>query len=131
MTITRDDIRAADGAGTLNEAQAVSIVALSDARRGAREKLQGLDEPFELLRGFNEVFIVVGLAILCGGWIAVATILLEGQAAMATLMLGFGLVLLGATWEKLRGWLMGALPGFPGKDRLPPWGLATTEDLTT
>ncbi len=359
MTITRDDIRAAVAAGQIDERQAASIVALSDARRGARENLQGLDEPFELFRGFNEVFIVVGLSILFGGWIALTgvsyifsetprlawtvygvigmgvvallaryftirrrmiapsialsimfalsavqvatalagqigmedtsrsamtfglstvamffywimfrvpfvmaiialgvfataaslfvlggaelsnprdffllsnegplavltvalgligfgvamrfdmsdphrvtrrslngfwlhivaapaivntvaltllerealgaqvlllaflsliavvaviidrrsflvagvgyvvvltTILLEGQAAMATLMLGFGLVLLGATWEKLRSWLMGALPGFPGKDRLPPWGLTTTEDTAT
>ncbi|MBS8224882.1 hypothetical protein [Vannielia litorea] len=68
MTITRDDIRAAVGAGKISEAQATAIVALSDARRGARENLQGLDEPFELFKGFNEIFIVVGLTILYAGW---------------------------------------------------------------
>ncbi|MCO6384175.1 hypothetical protein [Oceanicola sp. 502str15] len=68
MTITRDDIRAAVGAGKISEAQATAIVSLSDARRGARENLDGLDEPFELFKGFNEIFIVVGLWILYAGW---------------------------------------------------------------
>lgn len=71
MSITRDDIRAAVGAGTISEAQAASLVALADARRGARENLDGLDEPFELFKGFNEIFIVVGLSILFAGWVGV------------------------------------------------------------
>ncbi|MBM7067235.1 hypothetical protein [Actibacterium sp. 188UL27-1] len=68
MSLTRDDIRAAVQNGTITEAQAAGIVALSDARRGARENLHGLDEPFELFKGFNEIFIVVGLSILYAGW---------------------------------------------------------------
>lgn len=68
MTITRDDIRAAVGAGKISEAQAAAITSLSDARRGARENLAGLDEPFELFRGFNEIFVVIGLAILYAGY---------------------------------------------------------------
>ncbi|MEL6523612.1 MAG: hypothetical protein AAFQ66_21735 [Pseudomonadota bacterium] len=68
MSLTRDDIRAAIQNGTITEAQAAGIVALSDARRGARENLSGLDEPFELFKGFNEIFIVVGLTILYSGW---------------------------------------------------------------
>jgi len=72
MTITRDDIRAAVGAGKISEAQANAIVALSDARRGARENLEGLDEPFELFKGFNEIFIVIGLVILYAGWSGIA-----------------------------------------------------------
>ena len=68
MSITRDDIRAAVGAGKISEAQGAAIVALAEARRGARENLQGLDEPFELFKGFNEIFIVVGLTILFVGW---------------------------------------------------------------
>ncbi|SIO20161.1 hypothetical protein [Vannielia litorea] len=68
MSITGDDIRAAVGAGKISEAQATAIVALADARRGARENLDGLDEPFELFKGFNEIFIVVGLTILFVGW---------------------------------------------------------------
>ncbi|MBC6437787.1 MAG: hypothetical protein GDA52_06550 [Rhodobacteraceae bacterium] len=66
--LTRDDIRAAVGAGMMSEAQAVSLIALADMRRGARAHISGTDEPFELFRGFNEIFIVVGLVILYSGW---------------------------------------------------------------
>ena len=68
MSLTSDDLRAAVQNGTITEAQAAGIIALSDARRGARENLSGLDEPFELFKGFNEIFIVVGLSILYAGW---------------------------------------------------------------
>jgi hypothetical protein len=67
--INRDDVRAAVGAGMISEAQAASLLALSDARRGAREHMSGLDEPFELFKGFNEIFIVVGLSIFFVGWL--------------------------------------------------------------
>lgn len=69
--IGTDDIRAAVGAGLLTESQAASLTALADSRRGAREGLGPGDEPFELFRGFNEVFVMVGLAILAAGWIGV------------------------------------------------------------
>lgn len=69
--IDRDDIRAAVGAGLLSEAQAASLAALADSRRGARENLEPGDEPFELFKGFNEIFIVIGLLILTSGWVAV------------------------------------------------------------
>ncbi|WP_397541636.1 hypothetical protein [Roseovarius salis] len=68
--IGRDDLRAGVSAGILSEAQAASLASLADSRRGARENLAPGDEPFELFRGFNEIFIVVGLAILATGWIA-------------------------------------------------------------
>ncbi len=71
--ISRDDLRAAVGSGLLTEAQAASLSALSDSRRGAREDLAPGDEPFELFKGFNEIFIVVGLLILASGWVAVNT----------------------------------------------------------
>lgn len=67
--INRDDLRAAVGAGMISEAQAASLLVLSDARRGVRDHMSGLDEPFELFKGFNEIFIVVGLSILFMGWI--------------------------------------------------------------
>ncbi len=98
MSITRDDIRAAVGAGKISEAQATAIIALSDARRGARENLGGLDEPFELFKGFNEIFIVVGLTILYAGWTgltgistylassSMVSLLLCGLAGMAALV---------------------------------------------
>lgn len=69
--IERDDLRAAVGAGIVTEAQAVSLAGLADSRRGARSDLAIGDEPFELFKGFNEIFIVVGLLILATGWIGV------------------------------------------------------------
>lgn len=69
--INRDDLRAAVGSGLIGEAQAASLAALADSRRGARENLTPGDEPFELFKGFNEIFIVIGLLILAAGWVAV------------------------------------------------------------
>lgn len=66
--LTKDDLRAAVAAGTITEAQAASVLTLSEARRGARENIDGLNEPFELFKGFNEIFIVVGLVILFSGY---------------------------------------------------------------
>ncbi len=74
MTIAPDDLRAAVGAGLLTEAQAVGLKALADKRRGARHDLAPGDEPFELFRGFNEIFIVVGLIILAMGWMGVSAV---------------------------------------------------------
>ena len=70
--IDTDDIRAAVGSGLLTEGQAASLTALAHSRKGAREDLQLGDEPFELFRGFNEIFIMVGLIILGAGWAGVA-----------------------------------------------------------
>ncbi|WP_308916263.1 hypothetical protein [Jannaschia sp. LMIT008] len=67
--IDRDDLRAAVAAGTITEAQAARIVDLSAMRRDARVGASGADEPFALFRGFNEIFILVGLAILGFGWL--------------------------------------------------------------
>lgn len=72
-TITPDDLRAAVAAGVLSEAQGARLTALSHSRRSARENLQPGDEPFELFKGFNEIFIVVGLAILTTGWLGAIT----------------------------------------------------------
>lgn len=77
--VTRDDLRAAISAGILSEAQAARLTTLADSRRGARENLAAGDEPFELFKGFNEIFIVVGLAILTTGWLG-ATALWIGDS---------------------------------------------------
>ena len=69
--IERDDLKAAIGAGIVTEAQAASLATLADSRRGARENLTPGDEPFELFKGFNEIFIVIGLLILSVGWMGV------------------------------------------------------------
>jgi len=71
--IGRDDLKAAVGSGLISESQAASLTALADSRSGARSDLAAGDEPFELFRGFNEIFIVVGLVILAAGWFGVAT----------------------------------------------------------
>lgn len=72
--IERDDLRAAVAAGVVNEGQATQLITLADSRRGARENLENGDEPFELFKGFNEIFIVVGLAILATGWVAFSAV---------------------------------------------------------
>lgn len=66
--IENDDIRAGIAAGILTEKQAAALVALSHSRKGARENLHPGDEPFELFKGFNEIFIIIGLMILTLGW---------------------------------------------------------------
>lgn len=79
--IARDDIRAAVASGLLSEKQAAGLIALSDSRRGAREDLAVGDEPFELFKGFNEIFIVIGLLILSIGWWGVVAVILGEQMA--------------------------------------------------
>ena len=77
--IDTDDIRAAVGAGLLSESQAASLTALAHSRQGAREGLDPGDEPFELFRGFNEIFIMVGLVILAAGWAGVVGWAIYGE----------------------------------------------------
>ncbi|MFM2391530.1 MAG: hypothetical protein RLZZ437_3085 [Pseudomonadota bacterium] len=72
--MTPDDLRAGVAAGIVTEAQAASLSALAHSRAGARENLAAGDEPFELFKGFNEIFIVVGLCILALGYAGVAGI---------------------------------------------------------
>ena len=67
--IETNDIRASVAAGILSEKQAAALTALAHSRKGAREGLAPGDEPFELFKGFNEIFIIVGLAILAFGWL--------------------------------------------------------------
>lgn len=76
--IEQEDIRAAVGSGLLSEAQAASLLALAHSRRGARENLAPGDEPFELFKGFNEIFIVIGLLILASGYAAVTGLSIAG-----------------------------------------------------
>jgi hypothetical protein len=38
------------------------------------------------------------------------------------IVLGAVITAIGTWWVQLRGWLMGVLPDFPGKSRLPPYG---------
>ena len=81
--IQQDDLRAAVGAGIVTEAQAASLAQLAHARSGARKDLTPGDEPFELFKGFNEIFIVIGLTILAIGWGAVIGVVV-GLSASGT-----------------------------------------------
>lgn len=67
--ITAEDLRAAVAAGQLSEAQAAGLKTLAETRAGMR---QAEDEPFELFRGFSEIFVTVGLGILIAGGFGLA-----------------------------------------------------------
>lgn len=70
MTIAPDDLRAAVAAGVLTEAQAANVMTIAQDRLGHRQHMTNDDEPFEFFRGFSEIFISVGLAILLSGILA-------------------------------------------------------------
>lgn len=81
MTISTDDLRAAVTRGILTEAQSAQLIGLSEARRAAKANVEPAEEPFVLFKGFNEIFVVVGLTILFVGWVGVATLMgLNSQA---------------------------------------------------
>ena len=70
------------------------------------------------------------LVAVVGYVVALAITIVQGQAFFVILILGAGLVLLGAQWEALRRCVMRALPSFPGKDRLPPYDLIQQESAS-
>jgi len=107
--IERDDLRAAVGSGLISEKQAAGLTSLADSRRGARENLHPGDEPFELFKGFNEIFIVIGLLILSTGWWGVVALALgnevvnlQGYAMWVTLIGGGFLWLLSEYFVRKR-----------------------------
>ena len=65
--LTLGDLRAAVAAGHLTEAQAAGLTALAQERAGRRAAMPRTDEPFELFRGFNEIFVSLGLILLLVG----------------------------------------------------------------
>lgn len=87
--IIADDLRAAVAAGTITEAQAASLLTAAQTRAGLRLVE---DEPFELFKGFAEIFVAVGLCIL-----------IVGMAGLAALFNGFGLTLF--AYAALAWWL--------------------------
>lgn len=89
--ITPDDLRAAVQRGIVTEAQSAQLISLSAARQTA------IEEPLVLFKGFNEVFVVVGLVILFTGWVGVATLMgldMDAPAGVATMLLS-GLTIAG------------------------------------
>jgi hypothetical protein len=68
--IEPEDLRAAIARGIVTEDQAARLTALAEARRTGRATAAPAEEPFVLFKGFNEIFIVIGLVILFSGWLA-------------------------------------------------------------
>lgn len=73
--LSTDDIRAAVAAGVIDEAQAARLAAIAHDRAGYRTAMTDDDEPFELFKGFAEVFVTVGLALLTSGIVGLSLIL--------------------------------------------------------
>ncbi len=73
-SLTRDDLRAAVAAGLLSEAQAAGLLALGEARLGQRQALAADEEPFELFRGFAEIFVSLGIVLLFAGVLTLAAV---------------------------------------------------------
>jgi hypothetical protein len=65
-----DDLKSAVSAGLLDEAQAAGVLAHAATRAGKRASLPQEDEPFELFKGFAEIFVSVGLVLLISGLLA-------------------------------------------------------------
>lgn len=128
--MTRDDLRAAVASGVIDEAQAVSLQAQSDQRMGYRANMIGDDGPFALFKGFAEILLTAGL-IYMGLLIAqaIGDTGTKWAPVIATLVLGLFVIALGAFWTQVRTAIMGALPDFPGKERLPPYaaGLSVSD----
>jgi MFS family permease len=79
--LSNNDIRGAVAAGIITEVQATEIITASHARMGFREQMGDEDEPFELFKGFSEIFVTVGLALLTAG-IAGASVMLGNPLFM-------------------------------------------------
>lgn len=62
-----DDIRAAVAADVITEAQAARLKVFAESRQGYRAHMPKDDEPFELFKGFAEIFVTVGLGLLFSG----------------------------------------------------------------
>lgn len=62
-----NDIRAAVAANILTEEQASRLTVFAESRLGFRDHMQVEDEPFELFKGFAEIFVTVGLGMLFSG----------------------------------------------------------------
>lgn len=99
--MTRDDLRAAVASGVIDEAQAVKLQTLSDQRMGYRANMVGDDEPFELFKGFSEIFITVGLVLLMSGFTGLSALWGE-LSAIPVLMMGLSIGLASYFTKKRR-----------------------------
>ncbi len=69
-----DDIRAAVAANVISEEQAARLMVFAESRQGYRAHMPDDDEPFELFKGFAEIFVTVGLGMLFTGIIVLVTL---------------------------------------------------------
>lgn len=86
-----DDIRAAVAANVISEEQAARLKVFAESRKGYRVHMPKDDEPFELFKGFAEIFITVGLGMLFSGIMVMAAFF--GNFSLVPLvgaMLAFG-----------------------------------------
>lgn len=67
-----DDVRAGVAAGVIDEVQATKLIAIANGRQGHRVNMGAEDEPFELFKGFSEIFVTVGLGILFAGILSIS-----------------------------------------------------------
>lgn len=63
MNVSSEDLRAAVARGIVTEVQSAQLIAIAASRQCAKDNVPAVEEPFVLLKGFNEFFVVVGLAI--------------------------------------------------------------------
>jgi hypothetical protein len=73
-SLSRDDLRSAVAAGVLTEAQAARLLTMGEARLGQRMAMPPDDEPFELFRGFAEIFISTGIVLFMSGFLPLASV---------------------------------------------------------
>ena len=102
--ITPEDLRAAVAAGRVDEATAAGLLALAAERQGLRAALPEEDEPFEFFRGFGEIFVAVGLALLFGAMHGLGAVI-DGDGLGAGLLpsvVGIGLAWMLARYFTLK-----------------------------
>ncbi len=62
--LQNDDLEAAIGVGIVTQAQADALLAFVASRRGGAAALRADEERFRFMRGFNDFFFAVGVALL-------------------------------------------------------------------
>lgn len=96
--ISSEDIRAAVESGVISETQAAKLEILAESRHGYRAHMTDEDEPFELFRGFAEIFVTVGLVILFTGMLVMLVPLYAFGSITLLPIAAAGLAWLGAEY---------------------------------
>lgn len=87
-----DDLRAAVAADIITESQATGLRVIAEKRLGFRDMMGAEDEPFEFFKGFSEIFVTVGLAMLFIGILALASVMSDFRLIpLIGAMLAFGM----------------------------------------